>query len=232
MSQLLERLLESGTIKPSGVIHLGAEWCQESAMYANAGAQFVLWAEASQENLPTARRALAKFPDQVLVDKVVWSESGLEMTFNIYNHRSSNSLFDNDKMQVWYPEHRPIHRLTVQTICLDDLVKEYWREGVEPTLLAMDLQGAELKALMGGTSLLKNPALKFIVTEAVTEPLYKGGCLLHELDAFLAQYGFIQRDMTRHTVSIAYPHVGEMIARGELDPIPQFDVLYVRASAQ
>lgn len=226
--QLLERLLENGTLKPKGVLGLGAEFAQEAPLYAKAGAEFVLWIEASAENLPLARAELAKHTNQVLLHNAVWDKDDEELTFNIYNARSSNSLFTNDKMQMWYPRHHVERSEKVKSITVDTALERSWLPKAPPDLLVMDLQGAELRALEGAKKLLAGKGLAHIVTEAVTEPLYRGGCLLSDLDSFLGSYGFHQVELMRHEVSIWYDEIGAAIARGELAPIPQFDVLYVR----
>lgn len=234
MSQLLERLLSEGALKPKGVLHLGAEWCQEASFYQEAGARFVLWAEASPENWehPETLKSLEGRYNQVLVRRAIWDEDGLELPFLIYNARSANSLFEpGPASRSHYPGHRPIAREMVSTITVDSLLRTFWPGHLPlPDVLVMDLQGAELKALKGAFSLLNTSSpLKTIVTEACTTPLYEGGCVLDELDAYLAPFGFVQQDRTRHTVGLWYVDtVGKAIERGELPPVPQFDVLYTR----
>lgn len=231
MSQLLEEYLETGKLKPRGVLHLGAEHCQESSLYDQAGATYVVWAEASPENWdhPETRKNLVGRPWQVMARKAVWSEGGLKLPFNIYNARSANSLFTNERMADWYTLHRPVATVDVETVTVDGLLAEMWPDPPHPDLLVMDLQGAELHALMGARGFLSNPCLRSIVTEAMTEPLYKGGCLLPDLVAYLAPYGFTVRDQRRHTVGCQYVDtVGVEIAAGRLAPVPQFDVLFQR----
>ncbi len=247
MSQLLEELIQSGELDPEGVIHLGAEWCQEAPLYGPN--RNVLWIEASSDNIPVARKQLEAFPRQRLLHMAVWHEDGLDLQFNIYNARSSNSLFGNEKMQTWYPRHHVEATETVKTITVDTALDKYftaryiieqphkqWINAkgyivhlqAKPSLLVMDLQGAELHALQGAIAFLKGNHLTHICTEAVTEPLYRGGCLLEELDVFLAPFGFKQLRKQRHEVSIWYPEIQRKIDAGELPPIPQFDVLYGR----
>lgn len=57
-----------------------------------------------------------------------------------------------------------------------------------PTLLAMDVQGAEVLALKGFGALLGK--CKYIVTEAERVPSYKGGNSFKELDRFIRSQGF------------------------------------------
>lgn len=62
----------------------------------------------------------------------------------------------------------------------------------------LDIQGAELLALKGATSIL--PFVKAIYTEVNEKELYEGCALIEELDAYLKQNGFtrILTNMTKH----------------------------------
>ena len=67
------------------------------------------------------------------------------------------------------------------------------RNGIQPTainLLVMDIQGAELLALRGATKLLPN--LDAIVTEVSWDALYEEQALVHEIDDFLNEHGFVR----------------------------------------
>jgi FkbM family methyltransferase len=233
MSQLLERLLAEGVIRPRGVLHLGAEHCQEAPLYDQAGVGYVLWAEASPENWEHEEtlRNLRGRPNQMMARFAIWDEDNLELPFLIYNARSANSLFGpGEGTRTWYPGHHPIAKVDVPTATVDTLLAARWPiDRPYPNTLVMDLQGAELKALKGATDFLANSPLKTIVSEACTTPLYEGGCVLEELDAALASHGFVRREMVRHTVGLWYVDtVGKAIERGELPEVPQFDVLYTR----
>lgn len=235
MSQLLEEMLDQGLLRPCGVVHLGAEHSQEASAYDKAGAQQVLWAEASPENWEHAEtlRNLHGRPHHKMVRRAIWHEDDLELPFNIYNARSSNSLFDNDLMHTYYPRHDIIATVPVKTITVDTMMAREWEGPKCVDLLVMDLQGAELHALQGATTLLLlGQCLKTIVTEAMTEPLYKGQCLLSDLEDFLAPFGFVKRDQRRHECGLWYRDtVGVEIAAGRLPDVPQWDVLFERESA-
>ena len=56
--------------------------------------------------------------------------------------------------------------------------------------LICDVQGAELKVLQGSTNLLQSPCLQWIIPEVSWKPIYKDGCQIEELDAYLSTYGF------------------------------------------
>lgn len=60
-----------------------------------------------------------------------------------------------------------------------------------------DIQGNELNAMKGMGDLL--PHFDYIYTEVNTKHLYKGCCLLSDIDAYLTPFGFqrVETKMTR-----------------------------------
>jgi hypothetical protein len=77
----------------------------------------------------------------------------------------------------------------VETITIKDLLKRREVDASAVDTLYMDTQGSELAVLRGcGDALLAQ--MRAILTEVSTEEHYEGGCLMSELDAFLAERGF------------------------------------------
>ena len=57
-------------------------------------------------------------------------------------------------------------------------------------ILKPDVEGAEVKILKGASKMLSNQAIRFIYLEVMFIPHYTGGCLFHELAAFLDKYRY------------------------------------------
>jgi hypothetical protein len=57
-------------------------------------------------------------------------------------------------------------------------------------MMNIDVQGAELMVLQGATELLKH--IDLIYTEVNIEEVYKGCCLMSDLDRFLEPFGFVR----------------------------------------
>src|SRR6185436_9145099 len=99
------------------------------------------------------------------------------------------------------------------------------REHLRPDCLKVDVQGAELDVLRGGSSILKN--LKLIELEVEFNHQYKGQALFSEIDLFLRQHGFallgLRRSFWRHRESVAR---GKSAGGGHL---VHGDVLYYNA---
>ena len=73
----------------------------------------------------------------------------------------------------------------VQCVRLDDWSSDH---GVQPDLLWLDLQGAELDALRGAEVVLER--VRLIHSEVSVIEEYEGCALYHEVRSWLAQHGF------------------------------------------
>jgi len=100
------------------------------------------------------------------------------------------------------------------------------RERLQPDCLKVDVQGAELDVLRGGTSVLKN--LKLIELEVEFNYQYKGQALFSEIDLFLRKHGYallgLRRSFWRHRESVDR---GKTAGGGHL---VHGDVLYYNAA--
>ena len=85
------------------------------------------------------------------------------------------------------PQSRPLGKITVQTVRLDDfLLKE---PVASPVFLKIDVQGAEMLVLEGATRALQDVVVG-IQVEMSLVPLYEGQALYWEVDSFLRGKGF------------------------------------------
>lgn len=83
------------------------------------------------------------------------------------------------------------HELNIQKeIVVDAITLDTWcvQNSVQPDLIWMDAQGAELDILRGADSVLNN--VKIVMTEAGIKPYYHGHTLKVDIDAYLASKGF------------------------------------------
>jgi|GEM_PF-1252887 FkbM family methyltransferase len=178
------------------VIHVGAHLGQERRRYRKMGVREVLWIEGSPSihaqllaSLDADRAAGKLAGRHVAVNALLTDKSGANVVLHGFsNAGASNSIFPmTEKLRETWPSVRQTGEdETVVSSTLDEIAA---REGFEnPDLVVVDVQGAELLVLRGGTRTLASA--KAVVSEVSTVPYYEGGVLFGELNAFLETQDF------------------------------------------
>jgi hypothetical protein len=98
-----------------------------------------------------------------------------------------------------HPEVTVSEKLVLSTTTLDALLASGFFGQHNSYGLVLDLQGAEGKALRGGSALLQN--VSFVITEVSSRELYKGGARFDELVFFFDSAGFslLESEVNRAT---------------------------------
>jgi FkbM family methyltransferase len=209
------------TVRGRTIVHVGAHTGQEAASYQAWGARRVVWIEAAPDIFPRLQAHLAQMrarppslfarltgaapTEHIAIHALVAAEDGAEHQLNVYdNDGASNSIFriarDGSGRYDSLRETGEVHRITART--LDSILAEAGIPAHEVEILVVDIQGAELLCLQGATRLLGH--VRWIEAEVSRRPVYAGGVLLHELEAWLATRGFRRRSRVRsnHTDAI------------------------------
>lgn len=217
--QYLTRRLK--TIRGKTIVHVGAHIGQEAARYQWWGAAKVIWIEAApdlfsklQANLEKmrsqppsmfARLTQAGLTEHIPVNALVAAEDGIEHSLHVYNNNgASNSIFLIDRESSDRYENLletgEVHQIPSRT--LDTILTSIGVDVEDVDVLVVDVQGAELLCLQGAPRLLEK--IRWIQSEVSRRPVYKGGVLLKDLDAWLAHRGFKRRSGVRnnHTDAI------------------------------
>jgi FkbM family methyltransferase len=102
----------------------------------------------------------------------------------------TTSLFvPNALLRTTYPAGSTVQQtVRVETVTIDGWSERHGHP--ELHLMKFDIQGGELRALIGGTKTLERSTL-LLYTEILLNPLYEGGALFAELDLFLRKTGFV-----------------------------------------
>jgi FkbM family methyltransferase len=124
-----------------------------------------------------------------IIEAAIWGKSGEKKKFNISSNSESSSLLELGTHAQSYPTIHFTEVIEVTTKSLDDIFIDN-KIQAEKIFLNLDIQGAELEALKGAESLLKN--VHFIYTEVNREEVYKGCATVEELDTFLKHRGFVR----------------------------------------
>lgn len=213
------------TVRGKTIVHVGAHTGQEAERYQNWGARRVIWVEAAPDIFPRLQSHLASMRDRppslfarltkaaptvhLAIHALVAAEDGALHDLNVYdNDGASNSIFliDRERTNRYdaLRETGEVHQIAART--LDTLLAEAGISPEEVDILVVDIQGAELLCLKGATRLLQH--VRWIESEVSQKPVYAGGVLLHELEAWLATHGF------RRKTTIRRNHGNAIFARG------------------
>lgn len=189
-STVVAALAKAG-ITVRGVLHIGAHECEELAAYTAKGvpASAVDWIEANPELV--ARMAARG----IVVHNAAVSDVEAELPFHITNNGQSSSLLEFGTHAVSYPWCKMVKTITVRTERLESVITRCAIPIAARNFWNLDIQGAELSALRSAGDAIRHADA--IYTEVNTREVYKGCCLLGELDTFLADKGF-----TRHSISM------------------------------
>lgn len=184
----LAYLIEKHRLQISGVLHVGAHLCEEDGVYKENAVGDVIWVEGN----PLLCEAQKDRTN--LYHALVSDTDGAEVEFVITNNGQSSSILELHEHKIEHPDVFETDRLTMKTTTLNTLLR---RIGFVPrqkvfNFVNLDIQGAELLALRGLSEYL--PHVDYIYTEVNVKELYKGNALLPELDAFLAERGFVRFD--------------------------------------
>lgn len=181
-------------INPKGVLHVGANVCEEAPVYDELGIKNVLWIEANKELFDSFKigMAITPYSGQYAINACVSDTEGEIVKFNISNNASqSSSILELGTHKVAHPEVHYVKSVEMTTERLDKILDQF--EATLPAVkefdfLNIDLQGAELKALRGLGD--KISQFKWAYLEVNKEPLYVGCDLIDSVDLFMLAKGF------------------------------------------
>ena len=180
------------SIKPSGVLHVGAHRGEESLDYQKYDWGNVVWVEA-QPDLVLGLINSMSARENTVIEAAVYDKSGVELKFNFASNGQSSSLLDLGSHARSYPEIKYTRSTTVITKRLDEIIPIVGFAD----FLNIDIQGVELNALKGLGSRINE--FKWIYTEVNKSEVYIDCTLIGDLDDYLTGFGF-KRISTRWTI--------------------------------
>jgi hypothetical protein len=173
-------------VKPRGVIHVGANTCQELPLYLAHGIEHRIWIEPNEK---------LSFPKGEYIINVAIGETDA-VSFNTYvssnNGESTSYLKPLKHLQVYEEISFTKKSITTAICTLETLMFELGngKHRDELNYLVLDIQGMELGALKGLGDF--NNHFDVIITEAYTEELYQNCGKLQEIEAFLSNYKLVE----------------------------------------
>jgi FkbM family methyltransferase len=182
---LLEQTLR--LIKPKKALHIGASFGQEARLYHQLGVE--TWhIEAIPDVFDRLKENLSDLNDQHPINACLSNVAGLKTNFHIAsNEGMSSSLLPLERHQYEYPSITYEKEITVITETVDSLISSGLIDS-DINFILIDAQGAELKILEGGQSLLNSGTVMAAITETAVVALYDGGSTYIEISRLLLNH--------------------------------------------
>lgn len=189
----LKELISKHNMHITGVIHLGAHTGEEAEDYEACGIHNVWWIEGNPKLMQElACNTTMKYGHNCINALVTDVDHG-ERQFNVTNANSlSSSVLEFGTHPQFSPEIKFIEHPILETRTLDSLVEEYQIEGCN--MLNMDLQGAEMLALLGASKTLE--VIDYIYTEVNEAEVYIDCAKMDDIDAYLWDFDRVETSMT------------------------------------
>lgn len=173
-------------IKPTGILHVGANVGEEAPVYNEIGVKKVLWIEGNEKLIPKLSDNVRKYGYEWMC-YLIGDEHDKPTDFHISNNGSqSSSILPLGTHKQAHPEVHYTHDVPMVTKRIDVLFGENFPPDFD--FLNIDLQGAELKALRGMGELLHQ--FKWAYLEVNKAELYQGCPMVEDLDMYLLGFGF------------------------------------------
>jgi FkbM family methyltransferase len=171
-------------VKPKGVIHVGANTCQELPLYLEHGIENRLWIEGNAQIANQTR----ELTNENILCGYVSSEESVNKVFEASNNAESSSILRPAKHTALYPEIEFKDSFLIKAFTLNRLLRMI--DFDKFNYLVLDIQGSELNALKGLQAFDEH--FEVIITEAYIQDLYQGCGKLDEIEALLNNYKLIE----------------------------------------
>lgn len=180
------QLFHKYNIKPTGVLHVGANVGEEAPVYAALGIPKVVWIEGNPDLMETLYANTSKFPGSIAYNFLAGEERKTATLHISNNAGQSSSILELGTHKIAHPDVHYIGDKEVEMYRIDEALGSGELDGLD--FLNLDIQGAELLALRGMGSLLSQ--FKWVYTEVNKNEVYVGCATLDSMDLFMTANGF------------------------------------------
>lgn len=196
---MLSSYIDKHSIKVNGILHIGANYCQEQDAYETLTSNDnIFWIEADPRIVNAIRK---QRPSINIFNALITDKDDELVDFHISNNNGlSSSVFQFDKHLINHPTIHMVETIKLSTMKLDTFVEKELKQYKVPNVLVIDVQGAEVLVLKGATKLLNSVDL--ILTEVNNDYTYKNCGLIGEIDSILKEHNFtkiFERIWDNHT---------------------------------
>jgi FkbM family methyltransferase len=180
----LDYLLNKYKIRLTGVLHVGAHECEEINDYEKyLSRDHILWVEAMHDKVILNKR---KF-NNILIEQAIVLDEEIDVEFKRSNNGESSSILDLGLHMRHYPSITFIDSFVEKSKLLKNIIPNY---NIKFNFVNLDIQGAELKALIGMGDYLND--IDYIYTEVNNDYVYKNCALITDIDNYLKKFNFIR----------------------------------------
>jgi FkbM family methyltransferase len=177
-------------VNPQSIVHVGAHNAEELETYEKAGWGPVTWIEAQPQKIQELAKRIPSH--HRLIEAAIWDKEGMSLNLNVMTSTQSTSLLNLGTHATEHPTIQFSHSIPVKTKTLASILDG----SSAPELLALDIQGVELRALTGYGEKIAD--VKWIYCEVNKAELYEDCCLVYDIDSYLSRFYF-RRAATRWT---------------------------------
>ena len=183
----LNALVNVMPYKLKGVLHIGAHECEEKKSYNEQGVndENIYWVEALEL---LVNKMMNKNPSMHIYQALIHEEDDKNVIFHITNNIQSSSILEFGTHATHHPNVYSIGDILMTTTRVDTLIEKHKIPIENINFINLDIQGVELSALKSMEKYLLQ--FNYIYTEVNTEEVYKGCCLIGELDEYLKRFGY------------------------------------------
>jgi FkbM family methyltransferase len=181
-------------IRPTGIFHVGANAGQEVEDYRAQGIENMVLIEADPQVFKKLKANVSHLPYAIPICALCSDVSGKEVDFHRANNDGqASSMLEFGTHERMHPEVKFIGNIALETVRADVVCAQYNIDLVDYDFLNIDVQGTELKVLMGmGEDLRK---INYAYIEVNRDELYKGCARVDEIDAYLQAFGMQRKEM-------------------------------------
>lgn len=173
-----------------GVIHVGAHAGHERRHYIEKLLS-VVWVDAHPVAFAELKKNIEMFPEHTAIQALVTRRDGEKHMFHLSegSGAASSILPLHDVNAIW-PDVRYETAIELTGVTLPTLLSNHGINVSDHPALVLDTQGSELMILEGAQPIIRD--FLYVKTEVADFEAYKGCALLHNIDEFMMQNGFIR----------------------------------------
>lgn len=189
-SSSVETWFKDYSIKPRGILHVGAHCGQEFEFYNSLGVNQVVWFEALPDIFEKLKTHIASQKNHRAINSLLYSKKDLTVDFYVSSNEKISSSMNKPLMHVAvFPAIKFDSVIQLKTNTLDNAIVENHININEFDCIFLDTQGSELEILKGFERNLSK--IEIIVTEISVKKLYKKSVLFTQLKKYLEKNGFV-----------------------------------------